>query len=142
MPISIDPNNVNVLLVSDNPFVTDFLKVLVKTHGYEMEAVTDLHQALTRVRHNLVRMIFIDDACLRMDNLENLQLQLQGLSHEGRPVILLTNEQIEHHFAQQPPISLFRIMRKPVGYLQIVTVLADFLPPGNGTPGKLPLQTP
>ena len=41
---------VNVLIASEDPFVTDFLRGLVAIHGYEAEVVTDFDEASMKVR--------------------------------------------------------------------------------------------
>jgi CheY-like chemotaxis protein len=99
----------------------------VEAHGYETEEVSDFHEALVQVQNGWPHVVFIDDSCLEMDNLKNIQLRTRNLIQEGVPIILLIDKQTKQHVEQLPKMKFFRIVRKPVGYQQIGQVMADLM---------------
>jgi len=122
-----DPKGVRVLIVSSNPFVTDFLQGLVEAHNYDTAVVTDFSEAFVQVQNGFAHVVFIDDSCLEMENFKNFQLRTQNLIQEGVPIILLADEQTKQDVERLPTMKLFRIVRKPVGYRQIGQVMADLM---------------
>ena len=122
-----DAKGIKVVIVSCNPFVTDFLRGLVEAHGYETEEVSDFSEPLVPVQNGWPHVVFIDDSCLEMENFKNFQLRTQNLIQEGVPIILLTDKQTKKHVEQLPKTKFFRIVRKPVGYQQIGQVMADLM---------------
>ena len=125
--IPTDAKRVKVLIVSRNPFITDFLGGVVEAHGYETEEVSDFHEALMQVQNGWPHVVFIDESCLAMDNFKNFQLRTQNLIQEGVPIVLLADEQTKQHAERLSKIKFFRIVRKPVGYRQIGQVMADLM---------------
>ena len=122
-----EAKRVKVLIVSGNPFITDFLGGVVEAHGYETEEVSDFHEALMQVQNGWPHVVFIDDSCLEMENFKNLQLKTQNLIQEGVPIILLIDKQTKQDVERLPKMKFFRIVRKPVGYQQIGQVMADLM---------------
>ena len=122
-----DAKGIKVVIVSCNPFVTDFLRGLVKAAGYETAVVADLFEALVQVQNGFAHVVFIDDACLGMGNFKDLQLGTQKLIQEGVPIILLADEQTKQDVERLPKMKFFRIVRKPLGYQQIGQVMADLM---------------
>ena len=122
-----DPKGIKMLVVSGNPFVTDFLQVLVKANGYESEKVSDFSEALVQVQNGLAHVVFIDDSCLKMDNFKNFKLRTKNLIQEGVPIILLADEKTKQHVERLPAMGFFRIVGKPVDYFQIGQVMVDFM---------------
>jgi CheY-like chemotaxis protein len=122
-----DPKGIKVLIVSCNPFVTDFLRGLVKAHGYDTAVVSDFSEALVQVQNGWPHVVFIDDSCLEAANSKNFQLRTQNLIQEGVPIILLADEQTKQDVERLPTMKFFRIVRKPVGYQQIGQVMADLM---------------
>lgn len=122
-----DAKGVKVLIVSCNPFVTDFLRGLVEAHGYDTAVVSDFSEALVQVQNGFAHVVFIDDACLGRGNFKNFQLGTQNLIQEGVPTILLADEQTKQDVERFPKMKFFRIVRKPVGYQQIGQVMADLM---------------
>ncbi len=125
--MSMDAEEVKVIIMSCNPFVTDFLRGLVEAHGYDTAVVSDFSDALVQVQNGLAHIVFIDDACLDIGNFKNFQLGTQNLIQEGVPIILLADEQTKQEVERQPKMKFFRIVRKPLGYQQIGQVMADLL---------------
>ena len=125
--IPTDAKRVKVLIVSRNPFVTDFLGGLVEAHGYETEEVSDCHQALVQVQNGWPHLVFIDDSCLGVENSKNFELRMQDLIQEEAPIIVLVDEHTKQHVERLPTRRFFRIVRKPVGYQQIGQVMADLM---------------
>ena len=125
--MSADAKGIKVLIVSCNPFVTDFLRGLVEAHGYETEEVSDFSEPLVQVQNGWPHVVFIDDSCLEMENFKNFQLKTRNLIQEEVPIILLTDKQTKKHVEQLPKMKFFRIVRKPVGYQQIGQVMADLM---------------
>ena len=122
-----DPKGIKVLIMSCNPFVSDFLRGLVEAHGYETEEVADFQEALVHVQSGWPHVVFIDDSCLEMENTKNFELRTQNLIQEGVPIILLADEETKQHVERLPKMKFFRIVRKPVGYQQIGQVMADLI---------------
>jgi len=122
-----DAKGVKVLIVSSNPFVTDFLQGLVEAHNYDTAFVTDLSEAFVQVQKGFAHVVFIDDSCLEMKSFKDFQLRTQNLIQEGVPIILLADEQTKQDVERLPTMKLFRIVRKPVGYQQIGQVMADLM---------------
>ncbi|MDH4193943.1 MAG: response regulator [Nitrospirota bacterium] len=127
MTMLMDFKGVKVLIVSTDPFITDFLRGLVGAHGYDNDAVADFHEAVGRLQNGLAHVVFIDDSCLEMENFKNFQMRTQDLIEKGLPVILLTNEQMKQDLERLPKKRFFRIVRKPVDYLQIGQVMVDLM---------------
>ena len=127
MKVPTDPKGIKVLIVSVDHFVADFLRGLVKAHGYDTEDVADFHEALVRVQHDLSYVVLIDDSCWAMENFEKFQLRMQALIQEGASIILLTDEKMKQHLEQLSTMRFFRIVKKPVSYLQISDVMADLM---------------
>jgi DNA-binding NtrC family response regulator len=125
--IPTDAKRVKVLIVSGNPFITDFLGGVVEAHGYETEEVSDFHDALIQVQNGRPHVVFIDESCLETDNFKNFQLRTQNLIQEGVPIILLADGQTKQHAERLSKMKFFRIVRKPVGYQQIGQVMADLM---------------
>ena len=125
--IPTDAKQVKVLIVSRNPFITDFLGGLVEAHGYETQEVSGFYAALVQVRNGWPHVVFIDESCLEMENFKNFQLRTRNLIQEGAPIVLLADEQTKQHVEQLHKMKFFRIVRKPVGYRQISQVMADLM---------------
>jgi CheY-like chemotaxis protein len=126
-PNPMDPKGVKVLIVSSNPFVTDFLKGLVEAHDYATAVVSDFSEAFVQMQNGFAHVVFIDDSCLEMKSFKNFQLRAQNLIQEGVPIILLADEQTKQRVERLPAMKFFRIVRKPVGYRQIGQVMADLM---------------
>lgn len=127
MTMSRDANEIKVLIVRCNPFVTDFLRGLVQAHGYDAAVVEDLSEALVQVQSGFAHVVFLDESCLEMDNCKNFQLRTQNLIQEGVPIVLLADKQTKQYVERLPNIKFFRIVRKPVGYQQIGQVMAALM---------------
>lgn len=122
-----DAKEVKVFIVSCNPFIMDFLRGLVEVHGYDTAVVSDFSEVLVHVQKGFAHVVFIDDACLDMGNFKNFQLGMRNLIQEGVPIILLADEQTKQKVERLPKMKFFRIVRKPVGYLEIGQVMADLM---------------
>jgi len=127
MTMPTDIKGVKVLIVSCNPFVTDFLRDLVQAHGYDAAVEEDFSEALVQVQNGFAHVVFIDDSCLEMKSSKNFQLRTQNLIQEGVPIILLANEQTKQHVGRHSTMKFFRVVRKPVGYKQIGQVMVDLM---------------
>jgi CheY-like chemotaxis protein len=122
-----DAKGVKVLIVSCNPFVTDFLGGLVEAHGYDTEEVSDCHQAFVQMQNGWPHVVFIDDSCLGVENSKNFQLRMQDLIQEGVPIIVLIDKHTKQHVERLPKMKFSRIVRKPEGYQQISQIMADLM---------------
>ena len=125
--MSIDSSGVKVLIVSGNSFVTDFLRGLVEAHGYETEEVQAFEGTLVQESNIRPHVAFIDDSCLELKDLKNFQLKILHLTQAGILTVLLASEQTKQHIEQLPTMKFFQILEKPVDYLQIGQIMADFV---------------
>lgn len=116
-----------VLIVSEDPIVTDFFQDLGKSHEYEAAVVEDLNEVVERIQSGLAHVVFIDDSCLGTKNFRNVELSTQGLIQQGWPIVLLTDERMKAHLEGLPERKFFRIVRKPVDHLHIGQAMADLM---------------
>jgi len=122
-----ESKGVKVLIVSGDPVITDFLQGLVEAHGYDTAVVPGFREAHAQVENGFAHVVFIDDSCLEIGNFKNFQLRTQELIQERVPVILLTNELMKQYGERLRTMGFFRIVRKPVGYIQISQVITDLM---------------
>ncbi len=122
-----DATGVKVLIVSGNSFVTDFLRGLVEAHGYETEEVQAFQETL--VEESMIRphVAFIDDSCLEIKDIKNIQLKTLQLTQAGVLTVLLASEKTKQHIEQLPTMKFLQILEKPVDYLQIGQIMANFV---------------
>ncbi len=86
-----NPKEVKVLIVSCNPFVSDFLRGMVQAHGYSTEAVSDFYKVHVRMKTGCPNVVFIYDSCFEWGNINNFELRTRHWTQEGIPVVLLAN---------------------------------------------------
>ncbi len=125
--MSTNTKEVKVLIVSCNPFVSDFLRGIVEAHGYSTEAVSDFYKAQVRMKIGWPNFIFIYDSCFEWGNLKNFELRTRRWTHKGIPLILLANTHTKQQVEELPMCKLLQIVEKPVGYLQIGHLMSDLV---------------
>ena len=125
--MSMNTTGVKVLIMSGNSFVTDFLRGLVEAHGYETEEVQNFQQTLAQESKIRPHVAFIDDSCLEMKDIKNLQLKTMYLTQAGVLTVLLASQQTKQQIGQLPTSNLLQILDKPVDYLQIGQIMANFV---------------
>ncbi len=118
---------IKVLIVSGNSFVTDFLRGLVEAHGYETEEAQAFRETLVQESKIRPHVAFIDDSCLEMKDIKNFQLKTLQLTQAGVLTVLLASEQTKQVIEQLPTMKFFQILEKPVDYIQIGQIMADFV---------------
>ncbi len=122
-----DATGIKVLIVSGNSFVTDFLRGLVEAHGYETEEVQAFQETLVQETTIRPHVVFIDDSCLQMKDIKNLQQKTLHLTQAGVLTVLLVSEQTKPHIEQLSTMKFLQILDKPVDYLQIGQIMAEFV---------------
>lgn len=122
-----DKTGIKVLIVSGNSFVTDFLRGLVEAHGYETEEVQAYQEVLVQESKIRPHVAFIDDSCLEMKDMKNFQLTTLHLTQAGVLTVLLASEQTKLHIEQLPTMKCLQILDKPVDYIQIGQIMANFV---------------
>ncbi len=125
--MSMDAAGIKVLIVSGNSFVTDFLRGLVEAHGYETEEAQAFQGTLVQESKIRPHVAFIDDSCLEMKDIKNFQLKTLHLTQAGVLTVLLASEQTKQVIEQLPTMKFFQILEKPVDYIQIGQIMADFV---------------
>ncbi len=125
--MSMDGSGIKVLIVSGNSFVTDFLRGLVEAHGYETEEVQSFQETLMQESKIRPHVAIIDDSCLEMKDMKNFELRTLYLTQTGVLTVLLASEQTKQMIKKLPSMKFLQILEKPVDYLQIGQVMADFV---------------
>ncbi len=122
-----DATGIKVLIVSGNSFVTDFVRGLVEAHGYEAEEVQAFQEVLLQQSTIRPHVAFIDDSYLEMQGMKNFQQETLHLTQAGVLTVLLAGEQTKLHIEQLPTMKFLQILDKPVDYLQIGQIMANFV---------------
>ncbi len=125
--MSMDETGIKVLIMSGNSFVTDFLRGLVEAHGYETEEVPTFQKTLVQESTIRPHVVFIDDSCLEIKDMKNFQLQTLHLTQAGVLTVLLASQQTKQQIGQFTAGNFLQILDKPVDYLQIGQIMANFV---------------
>ena len=125
--MSMEETGIKVLIVSGNSFITDFLRGLVEAHGYETDEVQAFQETLVQESKIRPHVVFIDDSCLEMKDMKNFQLKTLHLTQAGVLTVLLASQQTKQQIGQFPTGNFLQILDKPVDYIQIGQIMANFV---------------
>jgi two-component system OmpR family response regulator len=88
MRLTIDPQGVRILVVDDDPYITDLVAVGLRFVGFDVDTAIDGRDALAQVASTNPDLIVLDVSMPGIDGLDVVQrLRRDGL---GTPVVFLT----------------------------------------------------
>ena len=88
----IDPRNLTVLVVDDEPRIIDFIRMNLEFEGFRVVDAPNGHETLERLKEDLPDLILLDVMMPKMDGFETLK-HIREVSNV--PVIMLTVRQEE-----------------------------------------------
>ncbi len=88
----IDPRNLTVLVVDDEPRIIDFIRMNLEFEGFRVVDAPNGHEALQRLKEDLPDLILLDVMMPKIDGFETLK-HIREVSNV--PVIMLTVRQEE-----------------------------------------------
>jgi len=118
-----------ILVVDDDPLVTQLIVDALTGEGYQLDSVTDGVAALERLEHQRYDLILSD---LHMPNLDGVGLYHALTQRQGRPlenIIFLTGSAGSsdlHHFLKTTGLP---VLRKPFTLVELLQLVHRILNP-------------
>ena len=81
-----------ILVVDDDPSISDMLTLVLETEGFEPVAVMDGNEAVQAFREHQPDLILLDVVLPRMDGYELLAIIKKNKKFKDIPVVLLTSK--------------------------------------------------
>ncbi len=125
-------SGVQVLLVDDEPAITELLAMRLRQRGYRVHCVTNGAEALDWLRDHHADLVVSD---LHMPLVGGMDL-CRALASDSRtaqiPVLLMTADAAD--IGSERPLNLREIIRKPFSVAQIVTRSVEIIGAPAGRP--------
>ena len=119
-----------VLIVDDQPGMTETLADILEDHGCEVTLATNGRQALRQVAEQPVDMVLMDVMMRGMNGLETFRT-LKEVSPKT-PVVMMTGYKVDYLIREAIREGTLAVLKKPVDPTILIGVVLTALRAGNG----------
>lgn len=126
------PGAMDILLIEDDPMVSEALLDILRDAGYRVEAALSGEEGLERIGSSLFRLVFLDLRLPGMDGLEVLRRLRE--TAPGLPVVVITGHGSVDDAREAVRLGARDFVMKPIGVERLLSLARDLLPP-SGPPG-------
>lgn len=117
-----------ILVVDDDEFVRNLVRVILKRAGYEADAAADGGEALEKIAGFKYDLIMLDLMMPRVDGLEVIQ-RLSG--HQTVPPIVVMTAADDSMVERIPRQFVKAVIRKPFDVSELTALVAGAMSNGN-----------
>lgn len=107
------PDKRKALVVDDTPFHSNFLKMFLRTKGYEVTVATDGVEGLAAARADAYALVFSDIEMPNMNGVEFLRSVKRLPSYAKTPVVMLSTLDDEDMKRRTASLGAFAYIVKP-----------------------------
>jgi DNA-binding response OmpR family regulator len=113
--------NNRILVVDDEPDLTQVSRLALEYHGFKVDSFNDPHLALSEYRPGLYDLVILDIKMPNMDGFE-LYLQIKKIDTNANVCFLTASEQYYEEFRKKDYYALDRnlFIRKPIENEELV----------------------
>jgi len=114
-----------VLLVDDNPDITELLSKFLKAKGYEIIVTNDPQDGLTKIKNDQYDIVFLDIQMPGISGLDIIQeLEIENILREQNIIIFsannFTDSEIDNLLKKD---GIIACLEKPIQLSEILTVM-------------------
>jgi DNA-binding response OmpR family regulator len=108
-------NSSRILVVDDEPDLTQVYRLALEYHGFKVDSFNDLYLALSKYRPGLYDLVILDIKMPNMDGFE-LYLEIKKIDTSANFCFLTASEQYYEEFRKKKYYALDRnlFIRKPI----------------------------
>jgi DNA-binding response OmpR family regulator len=114
-------NNKRILLVDDEPDLTQVSTLALEYHGFKVDSFNDPQEALSKYKPGLYDLVILDIKMPKMDGFELYQ-EIKKIDNNANVCFLTASEQYYEEFRKKEYYALDRnlFIRKPIENEELV----------------------